>query len=288
MDTKDRTNVGGGSLATSRPESPSSMTKSHAADIVWALICLGFAFVLWEQYHQHAKQAQEWNQTATSYSNQVTALDEKLSEQALVSLTLATNLAKATMKASHDLAAIEATLSTTSSSLEKSQAAAANAEAAMEQDKEIIELENQNAKLESQNTELDKKSSDLRGALANLEAQIQSTQKKLDADEGDKKLLMDELTRLQAQKDALENKLYDLAFLRERVKTLRDDLSIARRLDWIRRGIYDAITQKGGERLSRPLLAGQPAAKNMLDMELRENGGAMIVPPPATNAPPAP
>jgi len=99
---------------------------------------------------------------------------------------------------------------------------------------------------------------------------------------------MAELARLQAQKDELESKLYDLAFLKERIKTLRDDLSIARRLDWIHRGIYDAIAQKGGERLSRPLLAGQPAANDMLDVELQQHGGAMIVLPPATNAPPAP
>jgi len=176
MDTKDKTNAGDGSLATSRPDSPSSMTKSHAALIILALSCLGFPFGLWEQHHQHAKQAREWDLTAASYSNQVVALDEKLAEQALVNSTLATNLAEAKRKASYDLAAIEATLSTTSSSLEKSQAEAANAEAAMaDQDKEIIKLENQNAELASQNAELDKDSSDLRGALANLKAQIQST-----------------------------------------------------------------------------------------------------------------
>ena len=283
MNTNVKTDVGS---EPSRPTSPAtsypykSSAPLAAPLTIGGIICLGLLFTVWEQHHKHVQQAKQWDQTVTSYSNQVTALDERLAEQAVVNLTLETNLAATQLKASNDLAAIEATLSTTSSSLEKSQAEVKAAEAAIaEKDKQIVVLE-------SQNSELDKQSSDLRDSITNLESQIQETQKKLDADEGDKKVLMAELARLQAQKDELERKLTDLAFLKETVRKLKEDLAIARRLDWIRLGIYDAFAEKGGERLSHPLLAGAPVSNGSLNVELQQNGTFNINPSSTTNSPP--
>jgi chromosome segregation ATPase len=259
--------------------------KSNAVAIILIIACLGLGFVLWEQSQKHADQVTKLDESINSYSNHVSNLEDKLSQQVLVNSTLETNLASTKLKASNDLAAIEATLSTTSANLEKSQSevkaaavAAAAAQAAMEEkDKKIATLENQN-------TELDKESSDLRGSITNLEAQIQATQKKYDAAEGDKKLLMAELTHLRAQKEELEKKLSDLAYLKETVRKMKEQLSIDRRLDWIRRGIYDAFGQKGGERLIHPILPGPPATNGSLNVELQQGGGARIV-PPSTNAP---
>jgi hypothetical protein len=87
---------------------------------------------------------------------------------------------------------------------------------------------------------------------------------------------MGELARLRAQKDDLEKKLTDLAFLKETVRKLKDDLAVARRLDWIRRGIYDAFREKGAERLTHPLALSSPASNNSLDVELRQDGGVKI------------
>ena len=44
--------------------------------------------------------------------------------------------------------------------------------------------------------------------------------------------------------------------LREQVKKLKDELSIARRLDWIRRGLYGATERKGAEFVANPCGAG--------------------------------
>jgi hypothetical protein len=65
---------------------------------------------------------------------------------------------------------------------------------------------------------------------------------------------------------------------------LKDQLAIDRRLDWIRRGLYDAIGVKGGERLTHPLPSVPPPTNTPLNVEIRQNGGARIVAPP-TNAP---
>ncbi len=212
----------------------------------------------------------------------------RLKEQVMVNATLETNLAATQLKSSNDLAALQATLATTAANLDKSQtetrAAAAEAAAAeaaaADKDKKILALE-------SQNSELDKQSNDLRSSLTNLEVQIQATQKKLDASEGDKKLLMEELKTLQAKKAELEAELTNLAYLKDQVKILKDQLAVDRRLDWIRRGIYDAIGQKGGERLIHPQPSLAPPTNQALDVELRQNGGVKINPPstPPTNAP---
>ena len=87
---------------------------------------------------------------------------------------------------------------------------------------------------------------------------------------------------LQARKDDLEKKFNDLAALKEQIHTLREELSIARRLDWIRRGIYETFNQKGAERLLHP--AGPlPVNTNWsLNVELRQNGGVKIEAPPPT------
>lgn len=266
--------------------------KSNVVAIIFILACLGLGAALWQQHQKHAEQTKELDKTITSYSNDVTSLDVRLKEQVMVNGTLETNLAATQLKASNDLAAVQATLAATSANLDKSQteaktaaAAAAAAEAAAEA--AIAEKDKKIAALASQNTELDKQSNDLRGAITNLEAQIQATQKKLDASEGDKKLLMEELKTLQAKKEELENQLRNLAFLKDQVKKLKDDLAVARRLDWIRRGLYEAIGEKGGERLTHPPPSLPPPTNHVLDVELRQSGGVKINPPstPSTNAP---
>jgi hypothetical protein len=65
---------------------------------------------------------------------------------------------------------------------------------------------------------------------------------------------------------------------------LREELSIARRLDWIRRGLYDTFNQHGAERLLHPI---QPLPTNVnpsLSVEIREGGAAKIVAPAPTNS----
>jgi len=273
MNKSEPTNAGQGS----QPRFPLNVTRSDALTTIVPIglivACVVLCFVVWGQHHKHAGEAQEWNQTAVSYSNQVATLTGKLAEQVSVNTTLEKNLTATRLKASNDLTAVEATLSTTKSNLEMARDEDKAAEITIAQkDKKIADLE-------SQNSDLDKQADDLHSSIANLEAQIQSTQKKLDADEGDKKLLMTELAHLREQKEDLEKKLTDLAFLKETVRKLKEELAVSRRLDWIRRGIYAALTEKGGERMMHPLALGPSTPNsNTLDVELHQNGGVRIDP----------
>ena len=78
----------------------------------------------------------------------------------------------------------------------------------------------------------------------------------------------------------LERQFNDLAMLRDQVKRLKDELSISRRLEWLRKGIYG--TPKSVEKLQTPLTSTN---KNYdLNVELRQDRPPVVV-PPATNKP---
>src|SRR2546422_11374444 len=135
------------------------------------------------------------------------------------------------------------------------------AKAAAQQAKgEIAKRDAKIADLEGKNDDLTKQMTDLNSSINNLESQIADTQKKLVASEGDREFLLKELKRLQAEKAELERKFNDLAVLRTQVAKLKDELSIARRLEWIRMGIYGMQGQKGAERLMSSTVIPGPAS----------------------------
>jgi predicted nuclease with TOPRIM domain len=143
--------------------------------------------------------------------------------------------------------------------------------------------------LETEYSNLDKRAGELTNAIVGLNAQIAETQRKLAAAEGDKAFLETQLTRLMAEKADLEKKFNDLEVLRAQIKQLKEELVVARRVDWVRRGLWSDPSVKGGEKLMQKgnLLAAPPPATNYdLTVEVHSDGSARVVPPaPATNAP---
>ena len=139
--------------------------------------------------------------------------------------------------------------------------------------------------LEAQNKELDTKSAELNAALTNLTVKIEATQQKLASTEGDKAFLQKELSRLMAEKAELERQLNDLAFLKKQVSQLKAELSIAKRLEWIRQGLFSAGEQKGAAQLMQKT---PPAAAKSntydLNVEINSDGSIKVI-PPLTNAP---
>jgi chromosome segregation ATPase len=207
----------------------------------------------------------------------------KLDEMKTVNLTLETNLVGRThelQQVSNNYLAVSATLAKT----EAEAKAAAEASAA-----EMAKRDQKIAELQGQNDEMTKRMLELNNSLGTLEKQIADTEKKLAASEGDREFLLRELKRLQAEKAELEKQFNDLAVLREQVNKLKDELSIARRLEWIRRGIYGTGSHKGAEGLTHPALQPQPArpaTNSGLNVELKQNGGVKVQ--SGTNAPAAP
>jgi chromosome segregation ATPase len=158
-----------------------------------------------------------------------------------------------------------------------------NAAAAAEAAKvEIAKREQRISELEGKQSDLTKQMGELTSNIENLGKQIAETEKKLAASEGDREFLLKELKRLQTEKAELERQFNDLSVLRTQVAKLKDELSIARKLEWIRMGIYGSQEKKATEILMTGMTDGKPNYN--LNVELKEDGSAKLV--PSTNNPP--
>ena len=83
--------------------------------------------------------------------------------------------------------------------------------------------------------------------------------------------------RSQKEKAELERQFNDLAALRTQVAKLKDELSISRRLEWIRMGIYGSDSQKGAEKLLTGLTPTPQNTNNFnLNVELKQDGSVVV------------
>ena len=91
--------------------------------------------------------------------------------------------------------------------------------------------------LEAQNDALNQAKGALENKIEGLDEEIAETKKKLKVSEGDRTFLERELLRLQDEKAELVKKMNDIEFIAAQYKRIKSDINIARRLDWMRRGI---------------------------------------------------
>ena len=249
------------------------------------LACAALAGGLFYRHATATKQTKADTETITQLSTKVSETERQLAEQSAVNQVLEKDIAARTAKlldTSNTLVTVTATLAKVR---EEAQTAAATAAANLEQrDKRINELE-------GQRDDLTKRMTDLNSQINGLDTAINDLNRKLAASEGDREFLLKELKRLQTEKNELERQFNDMAMLREQVRKLRDELSISKRLDWIRRGLYGTL--KGAERLQRGF--GETATNQGdfdLNVELKESGDVNVLPgetnAPATNRQAAP
>ena len=119
-----------------------------------------------------------------------------------------------------------------------------------------------------------------------MEKQIAATEKKLATTQGEKEFLVKELTRLRAEKAELERQFNDIAALRAQVSRLKEEMAIARRLEFIRLNLFGVVTKGGAEKLMTPVRTSTQKGTNYdLNVEIRQNGGARVVAPANTNLP---
>lgn len=227
--------------------------------------------------HTNAKKdSQQAGETIDKLTVRVDETEKKLAEQTAVNAVLDRDLAARTQQlteTSNTLVTVTATLAKVR---EEAQVAATNAAA------DIAKRDARINELETQRDDLTKRMTDLNSQLTGYETQIADIQRKLTSSEGDREYLLRELKRLQREKNDLERQFNDLAMLRDQVRKLRDELSVSRRLDWIRRGLYGSL--KGAERLQKGYNPGTNQNFD-LNVELKQTGEVSVAPP--TNAPAA-
>lgn len=248
--------------------------------LVWAIVSLRDA------RREMAAQQQSNEVVILDFSNRWATTRLTLDEQKRINEALETNLVGRVRQ----LEGLQGNIASLSTDLAKARAETKTAQ------EEIAKREQQINALESRSVDLMKQMGDLQSDIAGLEKLIAETERKLSASEGNRQELLKELKRLQDEKIGLEKQLNDLAFLRDQVRKLKEELTIARRLDWIRRGLYSTTPKKGAEALTtlrsgprEPAAAAGTAAGTSapgLDVELRRSGEVKVQ--PATNAPARP
>ncbi len=244
--------------------------------IILIILTLGLGGVLFYEHDKSVKTKKEDDTRIYNLSTDLEKTKAALDEVKNVEMVLRKDL---NVK-SKDLESTSNNLMKTAADLaqEKKNAAAA-AEAAK---LEIAKRDARIAELDQQRTDLTKKMDDLTLNIDKLGNQIAETEKKLAASEGDREFLLKELKRLQAEKAELERQFNDLSVLRTQVAKLKDELSVARKLEWIRMGIYGSQEKKATEILTAGMTDGKPNYN--LNVELKEDGTAKLV--PATNSAP--
>ena len=248
--------------------------KAKAFIIILILVALGLGVGLIVLNQKATKDHQEAEDRIMTLSNNAVTMQASLDDVRGANRALETNLTVARVEFSNKLAAAETSLAAVTADLTKAKAEAkAAADVASS---EIASRDKKITDLETQNQTLDKQSADLRLSITGLEGQISETQKKLTASDGDRQFLLKELQRLQTDKADLERKFNDLAVLKDQVKKLKEELSISRRLDWLRRGIYDSISQKGAEKLMHPAPTLTTAPTSKLNVEVKQDGEVKV------------
>lgn len=248
-----------------------------AAIVFLILASLGLGVGLMMRHKQAVELQQQDEATILELKKNVTETKGKLDEQEKLAMYLQSNLASRAEElsgASNNLTKLTADLARTQKEM---QAAAEAAKA------EIERRDAQISQLTTQTNALTQKMDDLTASIGRLGKQISDTERKLTASEGDREFLLKELKRMQVEKAELERQFNDLSALRSQVAKLKEELSISRRLEWIRMGIYGASEKKGAEKLMAGSTSQASKSNNFdLNVELKQDGGAKVVAPGST------
>ena len=267
-----------------------TMKNRHGVIIfLLALACVGLiiaAIAITRQANERQRELTEYNRTL---SNSWVRTDDELGQVKHTYAVLQSELEKQRLASdalTNDYTQVLGTLARASNDLTRTEAALKTSrEEAAKRGAKIADLE-------AQNQALDKQAMDLSAAITNLTAQIEETKRKLATSEGEKGFLEKELRRLMAEKAELERQFNDLAVLRAQVAKLKEELSVARRLEWIRQGLFASTDERGAQKLMHASAASQvkaPRPSYDLNVEVGADGSVKVIPPltnrAATNPP---
>jgi chromosome segregation ATPase len=249
--------------------------------VILIVACIGLAIALIATKKQADDTRKKTADTILDLSNQVVNANDEVNGLRQVNLMLTNDLAdsRAVLQTfSNNLTETSGTLTETKATLQNAQ-------------DQIANLNGRITDLETQNKVLDDRASSLSNTIASLDSQIADTQQKLSSSQTNNAFLSAELQKQMAQKAELERQFNDLDQVRAQVKKLRDELFVARRLQWINAG-FTGTPQKGAELLMQPRTVA-PAARSQhydLNVEIGSDGSVHVIPsltnaPAATNSP---
>ena len=256
--------------------------KTKMAIVILTVVCAGLAVALIAAKMSTGDQYKNNADAILDFSNQLVSANDNLDELRQVNLRL-----------TNDLAAVQQQTARLSNGLIQASSALAAAKATLAgaQD-QIANLNGRIGDLETQNQVLDDRATTLTNTILALNEQIADTEQKLASSETNNVFLEKELQQQIAQRAELERKFDDINEVRAQVKKLRDELFVARRLQFMHSGINN--DQKGAQLLVQPRTAASmsasanPGPHYDLNVEVGSDGSVHVI-PPLTNAtnPPA-
>ena len=253
--------------------------RTRLGIVVLFLVAIGLGIALITVKRQADKQKSADGSTILTLTNSLVETNRLLSEQKRVSEMLQSDLdtqKKSFGELTNSFSQVSENLIKTEASLKASK-------------EEVAKLEAKTAELETENQALDKRAQDLTNSITSLTIQIADTQKKLATSEGNKAFLETELKRLMGEKTELERQFSDLTILKARVAKLKEEMNVARRIEWAKQGLFARTEQRGAQQLlqgaNAPVQAQAKTAKPVYDLnvEITSDGSVRVV-PPATNA----
>ncbi len=256
--------------------------KSKIAIIILIVVCLALGMGLVTEHRKHAQEKKERDDQMALQGKNLEKTHKDLEDQKQVNMTLESDV----KSRGEDLKTVSNNLGKVISDLEKSDAQAkATAEQLRTAQSDLAKKDQRIRDLEGERLVLGKQMDQLTNSIGDLNKQIAATVKRLATSQGEKDFLVKELTRMRAEKAELERQFNDLAVLRAQVGKLKEELAIARRLEFIRLNLF-GVTAKGGatKLMTPPKPPSAPGTNYDLNVEVRDKGGARVVSP--TNAAP--
>jgi chromosome segregation ATPase len=249
--------------------------KTKLGIVILVVACGGLAIALFATKKAADERLKTDAYAILDFSNQLVNANKTLDDYRQVNLMLTNDLAGSRQEAltfSNQFTEASSTLASTKASLQSAQ-------------DQIASLNSRIAGLETRNQVLDQRAAALANAIASLNAQIADTQQKLAGSETNNAFLEKELQRQTAAKIELESKFNNLSVVRSQVKKLKDDLLIARRLQWMRERSEPGSQQKGAQLLMQRTVSAPARPPHYdLNVEVSSDGSIHVIPLPA-NAP---
>ncbi|HEY5346514.1 MAG TPA: hypothetical protein VIK62_09250 [Verrucomicrobiae bacterium] len=245
--------------------------------VILAVACVALAIALFAVKKSGEEAHVSDMSSIMDFSNQVMNADLKINDLNQVNITYSNDLVLSQTQAEQ----LSNSLTAAAKTITDSKIAITSAQ------DQITNLNSRIGDLEAQNKVLDQRASELTNTIAQLNSLIDDTRSKLNASETNSVFLQQALEKQMAQKAEVEHKFSDLNELRNQVKKIKDDLFVARRLQFMKN---DNSQKKGAQLLmqrSAPVTNAPTPANYGLNVEVGSDGSVKVIPPlgATTNAP---
>ena len=214
-----------------------------------------------EKVAAQVEQIAELNTNVKTKGEELNALAQKLSEKS-------NEIESVKLQHAQDLGEAESNIKAVTENLAK-------VEGELKAQKEIAEAKTKEAEergdlvsdLELKNKDLNQEKTELEQERAKLQAEIEKTSKLLEHSREDREALGEKLAVLEKQKEELDRQMADIFFIEAKYKAIRSELAVAKRMDWMRRGI-GVYSKDPAKRVGTPI--NQIAIKSELKQDVKK------------------